>query len=209
MYKIIGADRKEYGPVTVDQLKQWISQGRVNVDTMARPEGGTDWRPLGSYPEFAGDAPPPMAAAPVAATTTSFSGGSREAALSAVKGPAIALMVTAILGLLLVALSLAMHAMGMAGSQAQIPNMDPQMQKWLTMFSGSLGILLNVIAGTVGVVVLMGALKMQSLQNYQFAYTAAILAMIPCVSPCCLFGIPFGIWAIVVLNKPEIKSQFS
>jgi len=55
----------------------------------------------------------------------------------------------------------------------------------------------------------MGASKMQSLTSYQFAFTAAILAMVPCLSPCCLLGLPFGIWALVVLNKPEIKSQFS
>ena len=50
---------------------------------------------------------------------------------------------------------------------------------------------------------------MQKLQNYQFALTASIVAMVPCISPCCVFGLPFGIWALVVLNKPEVKSQFS
>jgi hypothetical protein len=50
---------------------------------------------------------------------------------------------------------------------------------------------------------------MQKLQSYQFALTASIVAMVPCISPCCLFGLPFGIWALVVLNKPEVKSQFT
>jgi len=26
MYKIIGADQKEYGPVSADQLRQWLGQ---------------------------------------------------------------------------------------------------------------------------------------------------------------------------------------
>ena len=30
MYKIIGADKKEYGPITADQLRQWLAEGRVN-----------------------------------------------------------------------------------------------------------------------------------------------------------------------------------
>ena len=30
MYKIIGGDQKEYGPVTADQLRAWITEGRVN-----------------------------------------------------------------------------------------------------------------------------------------------------------------------------------
>jgi len=65
-----------------------------------------------------------------------------------------------------------------------------------------------IIGGIVGVVVLLGAGKMQKLESYQFALTASIMAMVPCISPCCLFGLPLGIWALVVLNKPEVKSHF-
>jgi hypothetical protein len=53
MYKIIGADQKEYGPVSVEQLRQWISEGRVNGQTMARPEGETEWKPLSAFADFA------------------------------------------------------------------------------------------------------------------------------------------------------------
>jgi hypothetical protein len=85
---------------------------------------------------------------------------------------------------------------------------DPQMQKLIGTLGGSLGIVQNIIGGIVGVIVLLGAAKMQKLQSYQFALTASIVAMVPCISPCCVFGLPFGIWALVVLNKPEVKSQF-
>jgi len=51
-------------------------------------------------------------------------------------------------------------------------------------------------------------LKMKKLENYGLAMTASILAMIPCLSPCCLIGLPIGIWAVVVLSKPEVKSAF-
>jgi len=37
---------------------------------------------------------------------------------------------------------------------------------------------------------------------------ASILAMVPCISPCCLLGIPIGIWALVVLMKPEVQQAF-
>ena len=30
MYKIIGADQKEYGPVSIEQLRLWITEGRVD-----------------------------------------------------------------------------------------------------------------------------------------------------------------------------------
>ena len=53
MYKIIGADQKEYGPITADQMLEWISQGRANQNTMALIDGGTGWKPLSQFPEFA------------------------------------------------------------------------------------------------------------------------------------------------------------
>ena len=53
MYKVIGADGKEYGPITANQLRQWISQGRANAATKVRLETSTEWETLGSIPEFA------------------------------------------------------------------------------------------------------------------------------------------------------------
>ena len=50
--------------------------------------------------------------------------------------------------------------------------------------------------------------QMKALENYPLALTASILAIIPCLSPCCLVGLPIGIWAIVVLSKPEVKAAF-
>jgi hypothetical protein len=49
---------------------------------------------------------------------------------------------------------------------------------------------------------------MKKLESYGLAMAASIIAMIPCVSPCCLLGLPIGIWALVVLMKPEVKSAF-
>ena len=53
MYTIIGADGAEYGPITGDQLRQWIAEGRANGQTRVRAEGSTDWKPLAQYLEFA------------------------------------------------------------------------------------------------------------------------------------------------------------
>jgi GYF domain 2/Domain of unknown function (DUF4190) len=53
MYKIIGADRVEYGPVTTGQLNEWIAQGRANATSLVWAEGFTEWKPLGAIPEFA------------------------------------------------------------------------------------------------------------------------------------------------------------
>src|SRR5437667_9600505 len=53
MYKIIGADQKEYGPVPSDQVRKWIAEGRSNAQTKARAEGGNDWKSLSDFTEFA------------------------------------------------------------------------------------------------------------------------------------------------------------
>lgn len=53
MYKIIGGDGREYGPVSAEQLRQWIREGRANANTQAAAEGSNDWKPLASFPEFA------------------------------------------------------------------------------------------------------------------------------------------------------------
>lgn len=59
MYKIIGADGKEYGPVSVEQLRQWLTEGRVNKQTRVQAEGSSDWTPLGEVSELASVLPPP------------------------------------------------------------------------------------------------------------------------------------------------------
>ncbi len=68
MYKIIGADGKEYGPVSAEQLRQWVQQGRVNLQTRACLEGTSDWKSLNDFPEFgsAASTPPILAQPPVA-----------------------------------------------------------------------------------------------------------------------------------------------
>ena len=208
-YTIIGGDQKQYSSVTADDIRRWIADSRLNAQSLAKEEHDTEWRSLSAFPEFAdilaaGSAPPPPLAAPMAGT-----GGGRDAALQLVKGPAIGLKVTAILGLVMVVVGLVVNVMTLNGFHIGPQQMyDPQMQKLIGTLGGSLGIVQNIIGGIVGVIVLLGAAKMQKLQNYQFALTASIVAMVPCISPCCLFGLPLGIWALVVLNKPEVKSHF-
>ena len=53
MYRIIGADGREYGPITADQVGEWIAEGRANAQTIARAEGAAQWKPLIEYLEFA------------------------------------------------------------------------------------------------------------------------------------------------------------
>ena len=53
MYKILGSDGSEYGPVSAEKIKQWIREDRVEQKTPVMPDGAEDWVFLGSLPEFA------------------------------------------------------------------------------------------------------------------------------------------------------------
>src|SRR5436305_14515649 len=53
MYKIIGIDGRQYGPVSSAQIKEWIAAGRANGLSQVQAEGSSDWKPLSELPEFA------------------------------------------------------------------------------------------------------------------------------------------------------------
>jgi len=200
MYKIIGADGKEYGPITQEQLKQWIAEGRLNLQSKVLPDGTLEWKTVAEIPELAAVVPAPST--PVAGGFSPAPGAANAA--EKVSGPAIGLMVTAGLGFVLQALSLVLNLVGSSLMATQSQGNEAIAQ----MFSGVAGSIFAGIGMLVAVVIFMGALKMKKLQSHGFAMTASVIAMLPCVSPCCVLGLPIGIWALVVLNKPEVKSAF-
>jgi hypothetical protein len=124
-----------------------------------------------------------------------------------VNTPAILLMVVAGLSIAYGLFSLVTSLTG-GGIPAELLN-DPKFQEfrpWMerSQSFGAIGPLFQIALNGV---VLFGALKMKNLENFGLSMAAAIIACIPCCSCCCL-GIPVGIWALVVLNKPEVKSAF-
>jgi len=79
MYKIIGADGKQYGPVPLEQIVGWIQEGRASGGTLAQLEGSTEWKPLSAFPEFAQYFTGPSPLPPVSATQASPSGAGARA----------------------------------------------------------------------------------------------------------------------------------
>jgi hypothetical protein len=127
-------------------------------------------------------------------------------ALSRVQGPAIALIVLGCIGVVLQLLGIAINVLQIGIMQAggrHGPGAPFEM-----MFSGGMGIVMAIVGVIVSVVIIIGGMKMKNLESYALAMAGAIIAMIPCVSPCCLLGLPFGIWALVVLNDEAVRSAF-
>ena len=63
-----------------------------------------------------------------------------------------------------------------------------------------------LLAAAAGLL-LTGAMRMLRLRSYPMALTAAILALVPW-SLGWLLGLPFGIWALVVLRRGEVMAAF-
>jgi hypothetical protein len=127
-------------------------------------------------------------------------------ARSQVAGPAIALMVAGGLSIGWALLNLLLHLFGVAMIGAMGPPNPQNQGEFITnMVSGVCGALVGLVLGGV---ILAGALQMRNLRNWGLALAGSIVAMLPCHG-CCILGLPFGIWAVVVLAKPEVKNAFT
>ena len=58
-------------------------------------------------------------------------------------------------------------------------------------------------------VIALGAKKMGFVESLALSRLAAFMACIPWVTPFLFLGIPFGIWALRLLNEPDIKAAFA
>jgi hypothetical protein len=128
-----------------------------------------------------------------------------------VSGPATGLLVTGILGIVAQVVVLILNLAGIGAGAAQVQVNQPGAPfdaSAMTAIQGTAAIVGAIIGSVIGIVIILGANKMKNLQSYGLAMASSILAMIPCVSPCCLLGLPIGIWAVVVLSNAEVKQAF-
>ena len=205
MYKIIGADQKEYGPVSADDLRRWAAEGRVNAQTLIQAEGQTDWQPLSSFPELSTTSQQAPSIAPLSAAQPATN------AAALVSGPATGLMIVGIFCALAAVLGLVSNVLGIGAGAMNQPGgagMPPQLEQWVKMTSGGVGIALNVLGLAVSGLIIFASGRLRRLQSYGMVMAATIISMVPCLSPCCCVGLPVGVWILIVLMKPEVKSAF-
>lgn len=77
------------------------------------------------------------------------------------------------------------------------------------LFNVGINFGLGLVQLIAAICVLAGGFKMYHASSLGWSMAAAVIAMIPIVSTCCLLGVPFGIWSIVVLNNPDVRGEFS
>jgi len=137
----------------------------------------------------------------------------RAIALSKVQAPAIAMLVLWIISILYAVGGAIAQMVGVTfGTMQQMPEDMPNFVIQMQALTKNPAVIASstFLSVGMGVVAIIGAIKMMKLQSYGLAMTAAVLTVIPCFGSCCCFiGIPIGIWAMVVLNKDYVKSQFA
>ncbi len=73
-YIVIGGDQKQYGPISAEDVRKWIAEGRLNAQSLVKADSDAEFRPLGGFPEFvdalAAHAPTTEAPAPTAFVPT-------------------------------------------------------------------------------------------------------------------------------------------
>lgn len=131
----------------------------------------------------------------------------QSGALNAVNAPAVALIVVSSIAIVLGLFGLAADAFLVLSGMVE--KLDQLKQGGMSKYTQiTVRTVWGIILVGASSFVFYGAMKMKSGHNYGLAKAASITAMIPCIGPCLLLGIPFGIWAFVVLNKPEVKQAF-
>jgi hypothetical protein len=153
--------------------------------------------------------PPPGAAGPGPYGPEAAQG---DWAASQVRSTAERLSVPAVTLMVLAGIDILMRLLGLLSNAAQL-GMGAMMGKhgpeaMVAMFSGTVGIITQIVLMAVSAAIIYGAVNMMNVQNYEFSVAAAVLALIPCVSPCCCVSIPFGIWSLIVLLDDPVRDAF-
>jgi hypothetical protein len=96
------------------------------------------------------------------------------------------------------------------------PNMPPaqkqQVKGFLDMYEEIIMITLPftlLLQFTVGVLSVIGSLKMLNVRSYRWAMTAAILNIVSIGHGCCFLTLFVGIWALMVLMNDRVKAGYA
>ena len=135
----------------------------------------------------------------------------RSEAMAKLAAPAICLMVCAGLHLAVGCVGIPINIYKLTQPQPIVMIGPGANNDFAAVFQPSgLNVGSSVITWLVQGLILFGAIQMKQAKMYGVCMAACILSVIPCVCTSCgCLGIPFGIWALIVLMDPEVKSAFT
>lgn len=164
-------------------------------------QAGTD--PFGAPGQFpAGGFPPSGPASVVPADL-------RVYALRRVSGPGMALIVFGLLGMFLGMLATLVYVLILGGNLPPAPNpFLADLYKELRATADATDLVIAVVQTGVAMLCIIGGIKIRALRNRGLCLVVAVLATIPCTTPCCCVGMPFGLWALIVLLDGQVSAAF-
>jgi len=125
-----------------------------------------------------------------------------------VSGPSLGLLITGVVGAAFSLLSVMGAGLGSVARFAS--RWADDMPDWYEkMFEGVFAMGGAFVGLLVAAFIIFAALKMKDLKQWSLAVAASVLAMLPCISPCCVIGLPIGIWCLVILMRPQVKDAFT
>lgn len=131
--------------------------------------------------------------------------GAREAALRKIAAPALSIAVVAGIDAALCALGLLGNLLGISATPLVDGGGD---ERALWLVQGVWGAAWCLTGLGLAGFVLWAALRMRRLESYPLAFTACAISLVPCLSPCCILGVPFGIWGLIVMHDGGVRPHF-
>jgi hypothetical protein len=128
-----------------------------------------------------------------------------EYAQGRVSGPAIGLIITSAISIVLLVLALAFDMWLLASGNVRQPGAGQRFSEESAIIFRDVW---SVLILASNIVTLLGGASMKGLQSHGFSKAACILAVIPLIGPCFVLGMPFAIWGLVGLGDREVQAAF-
>lgn len=143
-------------------------------------------------------------------------------AKDAVKGPAIGLIVMAVLGVISIPLGVyQIYSLPKELEKAKLEfDKNPEMKadekqkakEIVDMIENGAKVVLPASIGLNVIIALISGIsgfKLLNLNSPGFVKFGSIMTLLPCSGICCILNLIFGIWPLVTIGKPEVKAGFA
>jgi hypothetical protein len=128
---------------------------------------------------------------------------------SRLSGPAYGLIGVGAIGIAAQFINLSLQLLNVGMGAAAAVNNGGGEEAIVTLLSGTFGMAMSALAIVFGGLIIFAGFRMKDARSWNLAAGASVLAMLPCLSPCCILGLPAGIWSLMVLMDDEVKEEFA
>lgn len=128
-------------------------------------------------------------------------------ALERVKAPAVTLLVTSSVGIVMIFIGVVATVFQLTAA-ASDPSLSPREAGELVGYQSGMAIFRLIPAAVGNGFGIWAAQRMRRLEGHGTAIAASIVAIVPCTSGCCLLSAFAGIWCLVVLLDGQVKAAF-